>query len=167
MKTNVKAIKTQMTEVGLVTAGFMGANAVTKIAPIKNDKIKAVLPLAIGVATVLATKNKTLQSIGIGTASYGVLKTVRTLLAGSDPTAVSGIADNPAVKKIVDMLIPNLGDAGIGYGGSHANYFEPAIVDVPFEEVNGVGSIAEEALLGFEESSLLGYDYDYENEMYL
>lgn len=180
---NTKAIKTQAVQVGLVTAGFMGANLVTKVAaPVKNDKVKSIIPLALGLATVLATDNKNIQIVGAGAASFGLLKTLRSLLMGSDPTGtggIEGIADNPAVQKVLNMLIPNLGEVGnsIDFSPSYyptttEEYFEPAIVDVPFEEVNGVGTplrgeIEENTLLGVEEESLLGFDYDYENEMYL
>lgn len=167
---NTKAIKSQAKQVGLVTAGFMGANAITKVAPIQNDKIKAVLPLALGIGTALASKNANLKVVGAGVASYGLLKTVRTLLMGSDPmgtNGIQGITDNPAVKKMLDMLIPNLGNAD--FDGYHqGSHFEPAIIDVPFEEVNGVGMLEEGSLLGsIEEEHLLGFKQDYQNEMYL
>jgi hypothetical protein len=171
---NTKAIKTQATQVGLVTAGFMGANLVSKVAPIKNDKIKSIIPLALGLAAAMTSKNKNIQVVGAGAASFGLLKTVRTLLMGSDPigtNGVEGIADNPAVKKVLNMLIPNLGeieDFEYATGAYDTNYFEPAIVDVPFEEINGVEGMEENSLLGsIEQDSLVGFDYDYENEMYL
>lgn len=166
---NTKAIKSQAKQVGLVTVGFMGANAISKVAPIKNEKIKALIPLLLGVGTAMASKNANLQIVGAGAASYGLLKAIREVVMGSDPTAVSGIADNPMVKKMLDMLVPNLGDtASIGMVMDYPTQYEPAIVDVPFEEVNGVGMIEENSLLGsVEEENLLGFDLDYQNEMYL
>lgn len=168
---NTKTIKTEGMQVLLVSAGFMGANLVSKVAPIKNDKVKAIIPLALGLTTALVSKNKNLKVVGASVASFGLLKTVRTLLMGSDPmgtNGIEGIADNPAVKKMLNMLIPNLGELDDEYEGGYQNYFEPAIVDVPFEEINGVGSLEENSLLGsVSEESLLGFDYDYENEMYL
>ena len=169
---NTTAIKSQAKQVGLVTAGFMGANAISKIAPIKNEKIKALIPILLGVGTAMASKNANLKIVGAGAASYGLLKAVREIVMGSDPTTVSGIADNPMVKKMLDMLVPNLGSTGMGMGmGMAIDYttqYEPAIVDVPFEDVSGIGMIEEGSLLGsIDEESLLGFDLDYQNEMYL
>ena len=176
---NTENIKTEAIDIGLVTAGFMGANLVSKVVPIKNEKIKSLIPVLIGAGLTFATKNQNLKLAGKAIASYGLLKTLRTLLMGSDPMGtdgIEGIKDNPAVKKMLDMLIPNLGEVGeIDYANEdYTNYFEPAIIDVPFEEVeemdgvSGMGSLEENSLLGsIEQESLVGFDYDYENEMYL
>lgn len=165
---NTTAIKSQAKQVGLVTAGFMGANAISKIAPIKNEKIKALIPILLGVGTAMVSKNANLKIVGTGVASYGLLKAVREIVVSSDPTTVSGIADNPMVKKMLDMLVPNLGDTGMGMTIDYTTQYEPAIVDVPFEDVSGIGMIEEGSLLGsIDEESLLGFDLDYQNEMYL
>lgn len=177
---NKEAIKTQGKQIGLITAGFMGANLVSKVAPLKNEKIKSIIPLALGIAVTMASKNKNVQVIGAGAASFGLLKTVRTLLAGSDPTGANGIeglADNPAVKKVLDMLIPNLGsidnieDADVV---SYETYFEPAIVDVPYADtpIQRLPKPSPETTMEgitdpIVEESLLGTEYDYDNELYL
>jgi hypothetical protein len=112
---------------------------------------------------------------------------LRSLFMGSDPSGtngIQGIADNPSVRKVLDMLLPNLGnpeEQSINMQYSSDNYFEPAIVDIPYEEIEEVDEFEEPeelmqmsgvtngfneySLLGFPEDSLLGGDYD--NELYL
>lgn len=177
----VKAIKAHGMTAGMVATGLIGAHAITSFVPVQNEKIKALIPFAAGATAALASKNKNVQIIGAGAMAYGTIKLLRALLMGNDPSGtngIQGIADNPSVRKVLDMLLPNLGNTdqytmNLPYEAD--NYFEPAIVDVPFEEVEDVAEFEQmtgvtngfdqESLLGFPEDNLLGADYD--NELYL
>jgi hypothetical protein len=116
MKVDSAQLKKDGISALLVTGGFMGANAVTKLVPIENPMIKSSIPLALGAAGIaFGGKNNYIKDAGKGMLAFGVLSIVRTAVMGDPTTSTEGIAglgENATVQKIAGLLLPNLGNAG-------------------------------------------------------
>jgi hypothetical protein len=118
MKIDTAQLKKDGVDLAATVGGVMLGNVANKLIPIENQLVKNAIPLAVGAGGMLAgnaMKNGMVKNLGIGMAAYGLLATVRTLTTGSNMPGpgvegIAGIGDNPMVRKVVDLLIPNLGE---------------------------------------------------------
>lgn len=160
MKADVKQLKDTAINTALpVIGGLMVSNAIDKVAPIKNEKIKGAIPIGLGLlAITFGGKQEMVKNAGVGMVSFGTIKTLRTLLAGSENGGVGGITDNPTVQKMVDYLLPNLGNANdypIVYHNPSIQEegqqfrMEPITMDVDHEVLDGIENPYTEESLGY------------------
>lgn len=156
-KIDMKALKADGIDTGLIIAGFMAAHASQQI-PIENQLVRNVIPLGVGAGLLVGGQlmpkgGNLLQSAGKGMVAYGVLAAVRTLLTSDSmpggnedglTEGVFGIGENPTVRKAVDMLFPNfsaingLGMVEVDYNDAYQPDYEAHMVeDIDAMVING------------------------------
>lgn len=135
-------------DTGLVVAGMVGANLVVKSVP--NAFVPAATAVA-GFVAASASKNKLMQSVGVGAAAYGtiaLLNQVATPKAGEVQTGYKAM-----ISKVVPSLngVPGVGFLGLG------NIDMDAYDIQPYDELEGLYGDEADMLLGVGE----GYgEYD-------
>lgn len=166
---------------GMVTGGVMLGNMMTKLIPVQNKLVSALIPTGGGVGLLLINNPKISRfskPLGYGLLAYGVLAMARAALVGDSVTTegqngIAGIGNSETVQKVVNLLIPNLGDAEPMNRSSYSDQVfdldEPREIEDQDAEVlegadeldalNGAGDEAFESLAG---------DYDlYANDLYM
>lgn len=149
MKLNVKQLKETTTGTALpVMGGLMVANAVDKLVPVSNEKIKSAIPIGGGLILMAVGGNDMLKNAGAGMLAFGTIKLIRSVVAPKNTfEGIAGISDNPMVRKVVDYLLPNLGsdeEYPIIYHNPNSQFennysLEPITMDIPYaEELNGI-----------------------------
>lgn len=153
MKLNVKQLKETTTGTALpVMGGLMVANAVDKLVPVSNEKIKSAIPIAGGITLMSVGGNDMLKNAGAGMLAFGTIKLIRSVIAPKNvydgqQGGIAGISDNPIIRKVVDYLLPNLGsdeEYPIIYNNPNSQLendysLEPVTMDIPYaEELNGI-----------------------------
>lgn len=108
---------------GMVASGLMLGNVVNNLIPIENKLVKSAVILGVGGGSLLIpisneTAKKFLKPVMYGVAAYGLISLLRAAFVGDSVTSegqagIAGIGNNETVQKVVNMLLPNLGDSGV------------------------------------------------------
>ncbi|MDX1350070.1 MAG: hypothetical protein R3279_07480 [Putridiphycobacter sp.] len=121
MKVKTANLKSGGIELAGVLGGTMAANAVSKLMPpIGHPIVPKATPLLAGVAGLLLSDNKHIKAASIGMMLHGTLAVANHFLRPAE-VGVSGITDNPAIAKIVDLALPNLGSTEEVYALNYNN----------------------------------------------
>jgi len=149
----MKIDKVQLKKDGINTASTIGGmvlgNAASKLIPIENGLIKSAIPTVAGGGLVVlgnAMKQNWMKGLGTGLATFGVLALINNAVNGQNmpgtsdlpegTSGIAGIGDNPAVSKIVDILIPNLGSTESNSDVEEYDFNNDGVEDINYEDLS-------------------------------
>lgn len=161
------------TDAAGIVAGAVGASFVTRLIPIKQTLLQALVPIALGgfvVSNPKWSKQRLINRIGLGALAVGGLAITKALapklplLSGADTAEGVGIAiDNlPAEEKAILGLLPDYsGEAGTDYQGTDYQGAEPGeMLGNQPGEMLGTDYQGTEYTGGAEPGEMLGEDFE-------